>query len=400
LAATALILPTKSAAQTSAPVIPARRVQDGVTILEHGADAFTRAPRLALAPAPLATMGGAGGDPAYDLTETSSVILLRDGRLATFAFTDSKLLIFGADGMPQRIIGRHGQGPGEFLGGFGLVALGDTLFLADDGQRRFNWILPDRGVVLSRSAVHGFRLSARRVAGVLPGGRLVMYSSGSYSERDTAARTHTPVVITTVGDASAREVAKIPDVDLVMFETRYRGEVRRRATPLRFSRFARIAVWDTVIATSGSESEIELRNGQGRIISRLSAPFVRRPVTRAMRDAVVDRELQRISGPQAERMRDPTESRRLAREKPFADSLPPYEGLFVTPNKTLWVVDATAPGDSAWSATAFRLDGAIVGRLRAPRAGKPVYFGNDRVVVREEDDDGVVSMKVFRILQR
>jgi hypothetical protein len=97
-------------------------------------------------------------------------------------------------------------------------------------------------------------------------------------------------------------------------------------------------------------------------------------------------------------MLDPNESRRVAREAPFADSLPPYEGLFVSPNATLWVVDATAPGDTSWSATAFRLDGAIVGRLQVGRAGRPVAYGNDRVVVREEDEDGVVSMKVFRIM--
>jgi len=50
------------------------------------------------------------------------------------------------------------------------------------------------------------------------------------------------------------------------------------------------------------------------------------------------------------------------------------------------------------SATAFRIDGAIVGRLQAGRARKPVAYGSDRVVVREEDEDGVVSMKVFRIM--
>jgi len=393
--ASLLAAPTKGAPQA---VTPARRVQGGVVVLEHAADAFNRAPRLTLGASPLATMGGADADPAYDLTTASSVVLLRDGRLATFSLLGSRFLIFGADGKPERIIGRQGEGPGEFQSATGLVALGDTLFLADNSLRRFNWILPDRGVVRSRSAVHGFRLTARHVAGALPGGRLVMHSSGSVSPPDTGTRTLTPIVITTVDDGPARTIAKIPDLDLQQIETRYRGRIRTSTTALRFSRLARVVVWDTLIATSGSRSEIDLRNAQGKIVSRLNAPFARRPVTRAMRDLVIAAELTRLDGPQAERMVDPDENRRLAREMPFADSLPPYMGLFVTPNRTLWVVDATAPGDTAWSATAFRLDGAIVGRLHAARSGKPVYFGNDRVVVREEDDDGVVSMKVFQII--
>ena len=45
------------------------------------------------------------------------------------------------------------------------------------------------------------------------------------------------------------------------------------------------------------------------------------------------------------------------RENPFADSLPPCDGLFTTKSGTLWVVDAIAPSDTVWTATAFQSDG-------------------------------------------
>ena len=88
---------------------------------------------------------------------------------------------------------------------------------------------------------------------------------------------------------------------------------------------------------------------------------------------------------------------RIERDAPVADSLPAYGQFFTTPNKTLWVVDAVAPNAKEWTATAFRNDGAIVGRLRVLGEGPPVAFGNDRVVVSTQDADGVVTLTVRRI---
>ena len=79
-------------------------------------------------------------------------------------------------------------------------------------------------------------------------------------------------------------------------------------------------------------------------------------------------------------------------------SEPVVPWLFVTPNRTLWVVDATVPGEGAWTATAFRTDGAIFGRLRVPTESTPVAFADDRIVLRTNDDDGVVAFRVHRIV--
>lgn len=85
------------------------------------------------------------------------------------------------------------------------------------------------------------------------------------------------------------------------------------------------------------------------------------------------------------------------RDTPVADLLPAYNQLFSTPNKTLWVVGPFVPGTSSWNATAFRRDGAIVGRLHVASNGFPLAFGEDRVVIRTHDADGVVSLTVRRI---
>ena len=118
-----------------------------------------------------------------------------------------------------------------------------------------------------------------------------------------------------------------------------------------------------------------------------------------MRNAQIARELARINDPiQAERYVDVEETRRQARERPFADSLQAYSGIFASTNGTLWVVDAIAPGDTGWSATAFRTDGAIVARLHSTSGSMPVHFGNDRVIVRVEDEKQNVSFRVHRMV--
>jgi hypothetical protein len=63
-------------------------------------------------------------------------------------------------------------------------------------------------------------------------------------------------------------------------------------------------------------------------------------------------------------------------------------------------VDAIAPTDTGWNATGFRQDGAIIGRLEWRGAGLPMAFMDDRVVLRVEDSDGVVSLRVHRMISR
>jgi len=97
-------------------------------------------------------------------------------------------------------------------------------------------------------------------------------------------------------------------------------------------------------------------------------------------------------------MVDPRESERLAREAPFADSLPYFSHMMTGSDGTLWIVDAIAPGDSGWTATALRDDGAILARLTVKERSVPMAFGANQVIVRTTDDNDVVSFMVFRIV--
>lgn len=389
------------AAQSLAPT---SRMQDGVRILEHAADALDRAPRLTLDSIPVAVLGGARADPAFDLTYAAYAALLSDGRVVTLAPVGNRLLAFGADGRGQRALAQRGNGPGDIMAPSYLALIrGDSLVVPDRANQRINWVLADRGIVQQRPLPGSFRaLPVPKVAGMLGDGRFVMHSSGLVQQSvssDGVERPPTRLVTYNPADTSLVVIAELPDLELRRVETRYRGSRRQGVEVLRLTRQAHAVVWDTLVVTGiGDGYSLDLRTGDGRIVSRLQMARPRRAVTEAMREAQRRMEADRFSSRVGEGAVDSQESLRLIREAPYADSLAPYSALHVTPNGTLWVVDEIAPTDSTWSATAFRADGAIIGRLHGRGRPVPMTFGDDRVVLRTEDEDGVVSLRVHRIV--
>ena len=384
----------------ASPVVPTRELVNGIVVLTHRADAFTRAPQWSIAAEPIATAGGVDA-PDFDLTNVAVVELLTDGRLVTLARIGSRLLVFRADGRGEQSLGRQGKGPGEMVRPTGLVrAAGDTILVPDAANNRINWVVPGKGFIHEKPLPVIPNGQFIHPVGVMRSGALVLSTGGlvQNATADTVTRPVASIMLYSPRTDSASIVATIPDLELVQIATRYRGRPNTTSMPLRFSRRALAVAWDTVIATgSGDGYRIDLRDAAGRVRSSLQVQVPRRPVTKAIRDSAVAASLRRFEGQQAERMVDPAESRRIEQAQPVADSLPPYQLWFVSPNRTLWVVDAIAPNDTKGAATAFRQDGAIVGRLQWSRSGYPIAFGDDRVVFRDADADGVVSLKVFRI---
>lgn len=390
---------------TSDPVLALARVENGVTILEHAPEAFQRAPQWTIEATPATTIGGRDGDPQFDLTYAQYVVPLSDGRVMTFARVGNKVIVFDKNGKGVRTIGRTGQGPGDWMSfGDPVLLERDTILVLDFANNRLNWVTADGGIV--RTAPYVVARDVRRmssISGFLPSGELVMHSAGSWGghQLDSLQRSIAVVMAANLTNGETQTVTQLPDIQGAQVETRYRGRVRNDWQPLRLSGYAKIAVWDSVIATAtASSSAIDLLDPNGRVGMQVRLGIPRRPVTQAMKDAQIATELERMDGPRSEGMVDPAESRRLAREAPFADSLAYFESLLPGSDGMLWAVDAVAPGDTSWTATAIRNDGAIVGRLYVPGDSRPMAFGNGTVIVRTQDENDVVMLRVHRIVPR
>jgi hypothetical protein len=386
-------------------VHPDSSVVPGVLTLTHSAGAFARAIQYTLDSVPLVVFdGGTNGD--FDLTQIFRPLLLADGRLlAAQSFGNGWLMLFNADGTPARVIARSGDGPGDVRSPIAPIALtADTVLVIDGNTHRVNWVTANDGIVRSAPLQSTVPPFCFQDPSLLPAHQLLA-SNGCIGTAPIDQPTRPPVDVVVMGLAfSAPDtIAHLPGLEMIPFETRYHGVRRIEPLRLRFGEMCLVAAWDTgfVSATGEGGYMLERRALDGHVTARILVQEPRRPVTAAMRDAQIGHELDQLTGPQAEEMADATESRREARAVPFADSLPPYGRLFPAPDGILWVSDYAAPADSSWSATAFRSDGAIVGRLTAHlKSATPVSFGKDRVLVRLVGEDGVVRFAEYRLSTR
>lgn len=90
-------------------------------------------------PDPVASIGIAEGEAAYELHRASDAIRMRDGRIIVANSGSSELRVFDSTGAYLRSIGREGGGPGEFRGAIRLFPhAGDSLVVYDSGNGRFS----------------------------------------------------------------------------------------------------------------------------------------------------------------------------------------------------------------------------------------------------------------------
>ena len=396
------------------PVPATTRVDNGVTVYEYPRSAFNEAPQWTLEPTPASTIGGADGDPLYDLTRVSYVVPLSDGRVMTFARVGNKVFVFGRDGKGERVIGRTGQGPGDWMNfGDPVLLEEDTVLVLDFANRRLNWVTAGGGIVRTAPyEVTGEMRRMRGIAGFLSTGELLLHSAGSWGghQTDSVQRSLAGVMAANIrtGDGratpelpgaseSVRSLGTMPDLQGAQVETRYRGRVLKDWQPLRLGGWALLTAWDSVYGSvQASSRSIELRDATGTLGARIDVPVQRRPVTSAMREAQIELELGRLNAPGSEGLIDRGESERLARESPFADSLPYFSRLMTGSDGVLWVIDAIAPNDTGWTATAFLKDGGILARLTVREKSIPMAFGANQVIVRTEDENGVVRLQLYR----
>ncbi|MEO5826903.1 MAG: hypothetical protein ABIR59_13515 [Gemmatimonadales bacterium] len=385
---------------TVEPTLADTHTVDGVLEMRHGSDALARAQRWVLSAKPDLIIDG--GDKAdFDLTHVTRPMRFANGRvLATYRVGPARLMLFNADGAPWRIVARSGEGPGDVMAPTDPVRWDDdTAMVHDFANHRVNWITADGKVARDAPLATTVSSGCFRAEGRLADGRFL--AIGNCIEEvasDSVIRLRTQVIAVNYDYSAVDTLAVVPGWEMAPFETRYRGVRRGSVVPLRFGRSTSVAPWGAGVAVASALGgyTIERRALDGTVTARLVVETPRRAVTEAMRQAMIARGLEAMEGSGAERMVDSEESRRMQREMPFADSLPPYQHVWAGDDGLLWVVDAQALADTTWAATAFRVDGAIMARIVSRRFGMPVSFTRGSVMVREVDDDDVVRFAVYR----
>ncbi len=386
------------------PVLPDTQTVDGVLQMRHDADAFARAPQWRVADSAEVVFDG-GEDPNLDLTYVYRPALLSDGSLvAVNRIRAGRVMLFPADGSPGRMIAGPGEGPGDVRRPNDPLVFSDTIAVLDDGTGRVNWFAADGSWLGNETLWPGTRVTCFSANGVLPGRRLLAVNRCLTRQEEIpkeGGRLPTELITTKIDFTEVDTIATLPGVEMIWFETRYRGERRDYPMMPRLTPSAHAAVWGGSVATSTDAYGylIERRAPDGTVNGRLEVAGPRQPVTDTMREFVIAQELERMNAPGGESMVDVEESRRQAREVPFVDSLPAFSTMSSGENGILWVMDGRAPNGTTWAATAFREDGEIVARLSGSGGAWPSLILEDRVLLRTTDDDGVVRFEVRRMVK-
>jgi hypothetical protein len=141
--------------------------------------------------------------------------------------------------------------------------------------------------------------------------------------------------------------------------------------------------------------KLDLFQPNGKLVESIRLPVRRVAVTSQLRDRDVEGTVAMMQR-RATKPIDVAAERARYREFPYPDSLPSFRDVKTTSGGIAWVRDVTLAGDTTWAYTAVALDGRILGRLTGS-GHVPVAFGDERVVLRAEDGDGIVTWRVMRV---
>lgn len=409
---------------TTASLEPTRTDSAGVVMLRHEGDPFGRAPKLTLDSKALAEIKGSVDDAAADISTIVPVLFLADGRLIGRDQQRQVIVVFSADGQSRKEFGRPGAGPGEF-GAIGNIVAGggDSLVVQDYANARATVVDPGNGL----GAEYPLAKAMADGGNVLIGeahGKLLLFGLNIGSGADAAASTPAGikgVLFNPLADASRRAFTTGPtekpaDAPRVIEGT---GGMMMIGMPIRmktFESFPSAFAWDgRFVVADQNHFRLELRDTTGALQQVLVVAQTRHAVTEKILNDNATAMIAQFTGASSGRAStvgvgatraiggggagpDTAELRKEMLASEHADSLPLFEATQVTPNGTLWVVDYPIPGTDGWAATAFAKDGRILGRLVAAKGTAPLAFGDDRVVFRTEDDLGIGTFTIRRVI--
>lgn len=367
-------------------------VVDGVAGREYSEADLAAAPQHELNPVAI-------GVSTVDLRGLADVSLLADNRIVALVDSNPRLILLSERAEYVRDLRADLRMPSGFV-----VTRGDSVLALDgEGFRgepfTLSWIPTDGGSARMRSTGRDVPDDNYALAGELPGGNVALYSVDLAPPRSPDSliydTTHVRVLPPT---GRAIKIARVRGPVFVPMQVPINAGLKIRAhIRPRFSPIPQAVVWDTLIVVApDGRYRLHFLDRTGRAVGGITVHRPRRPVTDSMHRAAIEAE--------SAALREATKntiaiggSPEWRRDRPSADSLPAIAYLELGVDGTLWVVDTASPGDSAWTATGFRVDGSLVARLRGAGNGLPVAFGSDRVVIRENGDGGSAKLSVHRI---
>ena len=358
------------------------------------------------------------------------------GNLVVLDAFNKRVVVVGPDGRLVRIVGREGEGPGEFqavraiaVWRDGRFAVPDTehsavqLFSPDGELERFvRWPGEPRNLSTAlrhseiRADPRGDRIIARGVEGVL----VEMMSFGNrlqgYPEDDTEGV-----------DDRALEVLDLSG-DVVAPEPVLQGWRAPRPEPpssTSLDDWPKIVAavedryfepglhWDvlpdgTIVYSDSTTYAVKLASPDGSVTCVLRRPLAPEALSERIRRGTIafrlERLEERLANPPSTSLpfgTDPEQSRRRIRDREFYHEVPVVQGIRATWDGGLWIQRrGENPWDDQGPIDVYDTDREYVGTLSAGEPAMPIAFGPNGLVAHLESDEFDVATLVVSRVER
>ena len=359
------------------------------------------------------------------------------GNLLILDAMNKRVVVIGPDGQLARLVGREGQGPGEFQSVIafavwrdGRIAVPDLghsaiqVFSPDGGLERFVR-MSDEGWPASSALFHseiradplGDRIIARGVAGVLVAmaNRANRRMGHEGDETPPGADDRALETLNLSGDEIAQDLIlqgwRAPRPEAALSPTELEDWPKVVAS-MEDRYYEPAFVWDvlpdgTIAWSDSSAYAIKLASPDGSLTDVLRRPFAPQEVSRRIRRATIDYHLDRL---EELSQRPPSTGvpfiapdvegrRRRIQERGFYREIPVVLGLKATWDGGLWI---RRRGEDPWldegPIDIFNADREYLGTLPAGDPPMPAAFGPDGLVVHlERDEFDVPTLVVSRL---
>ncbi|MBP6774521.1 MAG: hypothetical protein KA154_16110 [Gemmatimonadaceae bacterium] len=356
----------------------------------------SKAPLLIASKLPLFETSAAD-DRRLDVEDVQRATFVGEGELLWLGSLPSRLVLVRMASKTVTLLGREGEGPGDFRALRDISVVGDTILFSDMTLLRLSRVRKNGSLLSSRLLPRVDLRMVTRIAGIANDGSVLLFAAGSPTDFSDPNATHTVARIYSLPKVGPPVLIKsLPDLRLTAIETRYRGVVRSRREPIRLAGGVHVAFVSNTLGIAHADTfRLTLFTPRGTALRSISFLRPRRFVSPAMKALSVDREMEtRVTRPRSEPLLDPVETARQVRVARYADSLPALHTVLTSPDGVFWLVESIAPGDSGWTAVGISAAGTLVGRIRSDFAGVPLAIEPNRVLVREIDHDGAAVVRV------
>lgn len=369
------------------------RDSSGITIVENPGSLATAA-TWEVSTEPILTIGLREGPDEYLLDRVAAAFQLSDGRIVIANGGTAEFRFFDADGDFQHASGRRGEGPGELRVLYRVARLGgDTLVACDLAAGRLDWF-DGEGEFVRRE-----RLNVRGLmeppyfnegAYLLPDRTVLMRA---YEMGDLPEGLHR----TKLGFLRYDPATERLD-SLGWFGALENFVVQVGSQPFpNIAPFARrtVQAWShrTIYLADTDRYEvraIDMATGRLRLIRRdMQGPTV----TAEDRRRFVQRYREYM-----ERSQEPTGAlERWLAAVPYPENKPPIANLATDRSDHLWVEQTPADPDGPVTWAVFDPQGELRAEVDLPNGFAPMDIGEDYVLGRWRDEDGVEFVRYYSL---